>query len=126
MHPHTWDGAGAVSVHSRGSCPLLLSPRFFPFHQSFQQPLCVLLDRAGRTGTAYSLFTREELPYVLDLHLFLGRRLAPAPRRSLNDAATAAVGDTGSESQDTSLFGSFPLVHSMLAAAKFPVAVSLL
>ena len=29
--------------------------------------------RAGRKGTAYSLLTREELPYLLDLHLFLSR-----------------------------------------------------
>ncbi|GBC00003.1 hypothetical protein RclHR1_03700010 [Rhizophagus clarus] len=31
--------------------------------------------RAGRRGWAYSLITSEELPYLLDLHLFLGRRL---------------------------------------------------
>ena len=29
--------------------------------------------RAGRTGKALSLLTREELPYLLDLHLFLSR-----------------------------------------------------
>jgi len=29
--------------------------------------------RAGRSGTAYSLVTPEEMPYVLDLHLFLGQ-----------------------------------------------------
>nr|XP_002130371.1 ATP-dependent RNA helicase DDX54 [Ciona intestinalis]XP_026692180.1 ATP-dependent RNA helicase DDX54 [Ciona intestinalis] len=31
--------------------------------------------RAGRTGTAYSLVCPEELAYVIDLHLFLGRPL---------------------------------------------------
>ncbi|KAJ1927167.1 ATP-dependent RNA helicase dbp10 [Tieghemiomyces parasiticus] len=31
--------------------------------------------RAGRRGWAYSLVTNEEIPYVLDLQLFLGRRL---------------------------------------------------
>ncbi|KAF0553306.1 DEAD-domain-containing protein [Gigaspora margarita] len=31
--------------------------------------------RAGRKGWAYSLITPEELPYLLDLQLFLGRRL---------------------------------------------------
>ncbi|CAG8500056.1 7887_t:CDS:10 [Acaulospora morrowiae] len=31
--------------------------------------------RAGRRGFAYSLVTPEELPYLLDLQLFLGRRL---------------------------------------------------
>eukprot|EP00803_Ostreobium_quekettii_P005085 evm.model.scf_2506.1 EVM.evm.TU.scf_2506.1 scf_2506:380-9034(+) len=35
--------------------------------------------RAGRQGTAYSLLTREELPYLLDLHLFLSRTIKPAP-----------------------------------------------
>jgi hypothetical protein len=72
----------------------------------------LLPDRAGRTGMAYSLFTREELPFVLDLHLFLGRRLAPAPRRSVGDAAAAPM-EAGGEGgkQATSLFGSFPLVR---------------
>lgn len=31
--------------------------------------------RAGRTGTAFSLVCSDELPYVLDLHLFLGRKI---------------------------------------------------
>ncbi|GLH10036.1 Eukaryotic initiation factor 4A-III [Gryllus bimaculatus] len=31
--------------------------------------------RAGRAGTAYSLVSSEEFPYLLDLHLFLGRPL---------------------------------------------------
>ncbi|KAK5650227.1 hypothetical protein RI129_001256 [Pyrocoelia pectoralis] len=31
--------------------------------------------RAGRTGTAYSLVTADEYPYMLDLHLFLGQSL---------------------------------------------------
>ena len=29
--------------------------------------------RAGRSGTAYSLVSPDEMPYLLDLHLFLGR-----------------------------------------------------
>ncbi|XP_031358729.1 ATP-dependent RNA helicase DDX54-like [Photinus pyralis] len=32
--------------------------------------------RAGRTGTAYSLITPDEYPYMLDLHLFLGQSLS--------------------------------------------------
>nr|CAB3237194.1 ATP-dependent RNA helicase DDX54 [Phallusia mammillata] len=32
--------------------------------------------RAGRTGTAYSIVCPDELPYVIDLHLFLGRPLS--------------------------------------------------
>ncbi|GJP45973.1 hypothetical protein CLOM_g5309 [Closterium sp. NIES-68] len=35
--------------------------------------------RAGRSGTAYSFFTAEELPFVLDLHLFLSKPIRPAP-----------------------------------------------
>ena len=31
--------------------------------------------RAGRSGTAYSFVAPDEVPYVLDLHLFLGRSL---------------------------------------------------
>ncbi|NWZ69149.1 DDX54 helicase, partial [Acrocephalus arundinaceus] len=34
--------------------------------------------RAGRSGTAYSLVAPDEMPYVLDLHLFLGRPLVLA------------------------------------------------
>lgn len=32
--------------------------------------------RAGRTGTAYSIVCPDELPFVIDLHLFLGRPLS--------------------------------------------------
>uniref|UniRef100_A0A5F7ZZA3 ATP-dependent RNA helicase DDX54 n=1 Tax=Macaca mulatta TaxID=9544 RepID=A0A5F7ZZA3_MACMU len=39
--------------------------------------------RAGRSGTAYSLVAPDEIPYLLDLHLFLGRSLALA--RPLED-----------------------------------------
>ncbi|CAL8470205.1 g9747 [Coccomyxa elongata] len=60
--------------------------------------------RAGRSGTAYSLFTREELPYLLDLHLFLSRGVHPAPVTSLAQAA-AAAGDADS---GASLYGTFP------------------
>lgn len=34
--------------------------------------------RAGRSGTAYSLVAPDEMPYVFDLHLFLGRPLVLA------------------------------------------------
>lgn len=29
--------------------------------------------RAGRAGKAYSLLTKDDLPYLLDLHLFLSK-----------------------------------------------------
>ncbi|XP_010537323.1 PREDICTED: putative DEAD-box ATP-dependent RNA helicase 29 [Tarenaya hassleriana] len=35
--------------------------------------------RAGRTGSAYSFVTPEDIPYVLDLHLFLSKPIRPAP-----------------------------------------------
>jgi ATP-dependent RNA helicase DDX54/DBP10 len=60
----------------------------------------------GRSGTAHSLFTREELPYLLDLHLFLSRGVQPAPVASLAQAAAAA----GEASSDVSLYGTFPQV----------------
>lgn len=35
--------------------------------------------RAGRTGTAYSFLTSEDMAYLLDLHLFLSKPIKPAP-----------------------------------------------
>ncbi|XP_021760931.1 putative DEAD-box ATP-dependent RNA helicase 29 [Chenopodium quinoa] len=35
--------------------------------------------RNGRTGTAYSFVTPEDIPYVLDLHLFMSKPIRPAP-----------------------------------------------
>ena len=68
--------------------------------------------RAGRLGTAYSLLTRDELPYLIDLHLFLSRPLIPAPVRSLQQAAGAApVLDPS-----TSVYGTFPQVPVKLSA----------
>ncbi|RWR92797.1 putative DEAD-box ATP-dependent RNA helicase 29 [Cinnamomum micranthum f. kanehirae] len=34
--------------------------------------------RAGRLGTAYSFVTSEDMPYLLDLHLFLSKPVRPA------------------------------------------------
>lgn len=36
------------------------------------------MARAGRSGTAYSLVAPDEVPYLLDLHLFLGRSITLA------------------------------------------------
>lgn len=41
-------------------------------------PLPGRVARAGRSGTAYSLVAPDEMPYVFDLHLFLGRPLVLA------------------------------------------------
>eukprot|EP00249_Psilotum_nudum_P019645 c27355_g1_i1 orf=293-2674(-) len=35
--------------------------------------------RAGRTGTAFSFITSDEMAYFLDLHLFLAKPICPAP-----------------------------------------------
>ncbi|KAJ4869879.1 putative DEAD-box ATP-dependent RNA helicase 29 [Raphanus sativus] len=35
--------------------------------------------RAGRTGSAISFVTPEDMPYLLDLHLFLSKPIRPAP-----------------------------------------------
>lgn len=61
--------------------------------------------RAGRTGTAYSLLTREELPFLLDLHLFLSRPLRPAAVQGIREAAAEA----GTLAPDAgSIYGTFP------------------
>lgn len=41
--------------------------------------------RNGRKGTAYSLVSTDELPYMVDLHLFLGRKLRNAPQEETPD-----------------------------------------
>ncbi|XP_022406534.1 ATP-dependent RNA helicase DDX54 [Delphinapterus leucas] len=47
--------------------------------------------RAGRSGTAYSLVAPDEVPYLLDLHLFLGRALTLA--RPHEEPSGAGGGD---------------------------------
>ena len=66
--------------------------------------------RAGRRGSAFSLVTREELPYLLDLHLFLSRPLFPAPLASVGEAAAAA----DELDPSTSTYGSFPQVSGSI------------
>lgn len=57
--------------------------------------------RAGRTGSAYSLIARDEVPYLLDLHLFLSRPIEPAPVAGIAQAAASL-------DASSSIFGSFP------------------
>eukprot|EP01135_Chromosphaera_perkinsii_P006935 Nk52_evm23s628 gene=Nk52_evmTU23s628 len=52
--------------------------------------------RAGRHGCAYSLVTPSELPYVLDLHLFLGKNVK------------FAVANNKFEADEDCVFGKFP------------------
>jgi ATP-dependent RNA helicase DDX54/DBP10 len=42
--------------------------------------------RAGRHGTAYALVAPDELPYMLDLHLYLGRPIASTSASETPDA----------------------------------------
>lgn len=67
--------------------------------------------RAGRKGSAYSLLTRDEIPYLLDLHLFLSRPLFPAP----NVALAQASKDAEDLDPTSSTFGSFPQVRQIEA-----------
>ena len=57
--------------------------------------------RAGAAGDALSLVTRDDLGYLLDLHLFLGRSLAVAPQPG---EAAVAQGD----GEEASLLGTLP------------------
>lgn len=41
--------------------------------------------RAGRSGTAFSIISMDEVPFLLDLHVFLGRPLKIVPVQSTNN-----------------------------------------
>ncbi|KAJ0057117.1 hypothetical protein NL108_002034, partial [Boleophthalmus pectinirostris] len=45
-----------------------------------------LVGRAGRSGTTYSIICPDEMPYVYDLHLFLGRPVQLATPEHSQDA----------------------------------------
>lgn len=48
--------------------------------------------RAGRAGTAYNIVSSDEYPYLLDLHLFLGRPLTIMPTTGSIENMESAVG----------------------------------
>ncbi|XP_048412630.2 ATP-dependent RNA helicase DDX54 [Stegostoma tigrinum] len=48
--------------------------------------------RAGRSGTAYSLVALDEIPYVYDLHLFLGRPLKFASQAEDSEETSGIYG----------------------------------
>ncbi|KAK9865158.1 hypothetical protein WJX84_010261 [Apatococcus fuscideae] len=62
--------------------------------------------RMGRSGTSYALLTKDEMPYLLDLHLYLSRPLQPAPVQPIHQAAATAA----SMPNDVSMFGTIPQV----------------
>ncbi|NWR64424.1 DDX54 helicase, partial [Bucorvus abyssinicus] len=51
--------------------------------------------RAGRSGTAYSLVAPDEMPYVFDLHLFLGRPLVLAGAQEMPAGTAELVAASG-------------------------------
>jgi len=65
--------------------------------------------RAGRKGIAHSILVKEELGYVVDLHLFLGRKIKPAdivpPQNKEEAEKRAREGDANEES----VVGTFPI-----------------
>ncbi|KAL2894087.1 putative DEAD-box ATP-dependent RNA helicase 29 [Bienertia sinuspersici] len=66
--------------------------------------------RAGRTGTAYSFVTPDDLPYLLDLHLFLSKGVRPAPTE--DEVLKNMTGVMAKIDQDmangVTVFGRFP------------------
>ena len=61
--------------------------------------------RAGRTGYAFALVEPDETPFMIDLHLFLGRKvLSPA----LNDIPEKVSYDLASQTPDDVHFGCVP------------------
>ena len=57
---------------------LKMSVYYLPMCTTYNLCLCVpsgRVARAGRSGSAFSLVSPDEMPFVLDLHLFLGRSL---------------------------------------------------
>lgn len=71
--------------------------------------------RAGREGWAHSLVSRDEAPYLLDLHLFLGRPLRALSFSSIEGGGKdGGGGDNDNDGDDDSavggstVLGSFP------------------
>ncbi|OMJ29481.1 ATP-dependent RNA helicase dbp10 [Smittium culicis] len=53
--------------------------------------------RAGRSGWAYSLLTPDELPYLIDLKLFLGRELVYGKGKDVDYRKTLVMGNLSNE-----------------------------
>lgn len=84
---------------------------------TFLLPLPGRVARAGRSGTAYSLVAPDEMPYVFDLHLFLGRPLVLAGAQEMPAGKAdlvAGIGVAACPSWDT---GHVATVVSPLASA---------
>ncbi|KAG1326968.1 DEAD-box ATP-dependent RNA helicase 29 [Cocos nucifera] len=66
--------------------------------------------RAGRTGTAYSFVTCEDMPYLLDLHLFLSKPLRPSPTEEevVNDTEGVHTRIDQALANGETVYGHFP------------------
>ncbi|KAF1608427.1 ATP-dependent RNA helicase DDX54, partial [Eudyptes chrysolophus] len=64
--------------------------------------------RAGRSGTAYSLVAPDEMPYVFDLHLFLGRPLVLAGAQEMPAGEADLVAGTGVAAYAGGVLGRVP------------------
>ena len=66
--------------------------------------------RAGRTGTAFSFVTTEDMPYVLDLHLFLSKpiRAAPSEDEVLRDMDGVMSKIDQAVANGETIYGRFP------------------
>lgn len=66
--------------------------------------------RAGRTGAAFSLLTSEDMPYLLDLHLFLSKaiRAAPTEEEVLQDVDGAMSTVDQAVANGETVYGRFP------------------
>ncbi|KAK9271353.1 hypothetical protein L1049_026943 [Liquidambar formosana] len=66
--------------------------------------------RAGRTGTAFSFVTSEDMPYLLDLHLFLSKpiRAAPTEEEVLQDMDGVMSKIDQAVANGETVYGRFP------------------
>ncbi|CAI9763982.1 unnamed protein product [Fraxinus pennsylvanica] len=65
---------------------------------------------AGRTGTAFSLVTSEDMPFLLDLHLFLSKliRAAPTEEEVLQDMDGIMSEIDQAVANEETVYGHFP------------------
>ena len=65
--------------------------------------------RAGRTGNAHSFLVKEELGFLVDLHLFLGRKIAAASKAPPSSTEEALEIARKAEESATSIIGTCPI-----------------
>ena len=65
--------------------------------------------RAGRTGNAHSFLVKEELGFLVDLHLFLGRKIAAASKAPPSSTEEALEIARKAEESATSIIGTRPI-----------------